>query len=275
MRKNSKLLLICCIIIFFLLVGYFLTLQKNPLDGVHQYKIYYGEPAKDTVKKLSGYPLVIIEPTHYSRKEIEKIQQTGTLVYGYINSMEADRWNKNLFKQFEHQDFYYRDGKRVYLKDWDAYLMDMTSFHYRETLLKEIHQQIEHKQLNGVFLDTVGDIDDFFSEDSKEMKQQQESLILLLKVLERRQLSVIQNWGMETAQKTAPFIDGFMWEDFQHSYIMNDDWSKEWLKKTRWLSDEYGITIFTVSEKEKEKSEQLAEKQGFVHYYAPRDYEEW
>ncbi|MBS2968129.1 endo alpha-1,4 polygalactosaminidase [Metabacillus sp. KIGAM252] len=278
MRKKSTLLLLCFSILLFFLLGYLLNIlnkQKNPLDGVLQYKIYYGEPAKDAVNKLSGYPLVIIEPTYYSKKQIQQIKRNGTLVYGYINSMEADRWNEKLFKQFEKQDFHQRDGERVYLKEWDAYLMDMTSPHYRETLLKEINQQIEDKQLDGVFLDTIGDIDDFFSEDPKEMKQQQESLILLLKVLERRQLSVIQNWGMETAQKTAPYIDGFMWEDFQYSFIMNDDWSREWMEKTRRLSGEYGVKIFTVSEKEKKKSEQLAEKQGFIHYYAPRDYEEW
>ncbi|WP_164462114.1 endo alpha-1,4 polygalactosaminidase [Bacillus sp. FJAT-42376] len=279
MNRKFVLLAGCATLILFIILGsslFLINKQRNQLFEISSYKIYYDEPSRAVVKEMSRYPLVIIEPVYYTKKQIAEIQENGTLVYGYINSMESDKWNEELFRQFEDQDFYRGDhGERVYIKKWDAYLMNMTSDHYRSTLLEEIKNQIIDKQLDGVFLDTVGDIDDYFIDDPKEMGRQQTGLIQLLKELESRQISVIQNWGMRTLQKTAPYIDGFMWEDFQYSEIMMDDWSRKWMKKTRRLAEDYEIEIFTVSEKEKRKSEQLSEDQGFIHYYAPRGYEEW
>ncbi len=92
-------------------------------------------------------------------KNIFQLQRTGTLVYGYINAMEGDKWNKELYHQFKEDDFYKdENGTKIYFEQWDSYMMDMTSFHYQEILMKEIEKQVVQKGLDGVFLDTVGNI---------------------------------------------------------------------------------------------------------------------
>ncbi|MGD6818108.1 endo alpha-1,4 polygalactosaminidase [Metabacillus sp. 113a] len=275
--KKKIIVLICTGAVLMLSFWFFSHSGKpvNPLADVTRYKIYYGSPNEKIIKKLAEFPLVIIEPVFYSGKQISEIQKDGTLVYGYINSMEADRWNHDLFKKFTDQDFFKKDGKKVYIKEWDAYLMDMKSTGYRTKLLNEADKQISDKQLDGVFMDTVGDIDDYFADDPKELNAQQEGLILLFQDLENRGLSIIQNWGMNTAAKTAPYIDGFMWESFQYTKIREDQWSLNWIKKMRGLSDEHGFKIFTVSSKEKAKSAKYSADHGFVHFYTPKDYQEW
>ncbi|WP_018705582.1 putative glycoside hydrolase [Siminovitchia fordii] len=80
-------------------------------------------------------------------------------MYGYINAMEGDKWNKELYHQFKEDDFYKdENGTKIYFEQWDSYMMDMTSFHYQEILMKEIEKQVVQKGLDGVFLDTVGNI---------------------------------------------------------------------------------------------------------------------
>nr|WP_277753212.1 endo alpha-1,4 polygalactosaminidase [Metabacillus mangrovi] len=224
------------------------------------------------MKQLSKYQMVIIEPVFYSAEQISLIQENGTLVYGYVNSMEADLWNKDLYSRFDDGDFYKRNGERIYIEEWNSYLMDMKSSHFREVLLDETEKQIVQKGLDGVFLDTVGNIDDRFSEDRDERTAQQDGLILLLKQLQKKEVSIIQNWGLETVQRTAPYIDGLMWENFEYKEISSDDWSKEWMEKTRHLSRKYRFSVLTVSDRNHKESSRLAREKGFIHFPAPEGY---
>ena len=48
--------------------------------------------------------------------------------------------------------------------------MNLTSTHYQDILLAEIEKQIVQKGLDGVFLDTVGNINSYLPEDEQKGK---------------------------------------------------------------------------------------------------------
>ena len=43
-------------------------------------------------------------------------------MYGYINVMEADKWNTALYQQLKEEDFYRdKQGERMYFAKWDSF----------------------------------------------------------------------------------------------------------------------------------------------------------
>lgn len=249
------------------------------LKNVKTYQYYLSSGNASIGEKMKKVDLVIVEPVEMQDQYIKEAQKNGTLVYGYINAMEADKWNKDLFKQFKEEDFYHdKNGKRKYIAKWDAYLMNMDSKHYQEVLLKEIKKRVVDRKLDGVFFDTVGDIDDEYSGSAQQ--KQREGMVNLMKQVKKQYngLSIAQNWGFETLEKyTGPYVDFIMWEDFNYSEIAHDDWSLEHMEKLKKVRAQYGTQIMAVSFKDKTQSEQLAKKHGFKFLWHPAgsDYNKW
>lgn len=252
--------------------------EQSPLSNVYDYKIYYDAPTPALLQKMTNYDLMIIEPVYYSRAQIEGIQEAGTLVYGYINTMEADRWNTDLFNQLNDDDFFLRDGERVYYSEWDSFLTDITSTHYQNILSNEVQKQIVEKGLDGAFLDTVGNIDNEHNHDPQLAQDQREGMASWMSSVkdEHPELSLMQNWGFDTlTTATSPYVDGIMWESFHFSDIVADEWAQDQIYKLRKTREQQGIEVFTVSQLEGSKSTSFARANRFKHYHSPNSYNEW
>lgn len=247
------------------------AMTSNPLANVESYKIYYDLPTKAKIKKMQQYDLVIIEPVYYTAAQIKELKKNGTKVYGYINTMEADNWNVDFIKQLDESDFFLRNGKRVHYSEWDSYLVDITSSHYRKLLVAEVEKQIVAKGLDGAFLDTVGNIDNEHSGQPKILQEQRNGMSQFMKTIRAKHpsLSLIQNWGFATLQTyTYPYVDGVMWESFNFNVVANDQWSKDRIRELRELDAKYGIKALTVSSTQRPKSASFAEKNGFIHFHS-------
>ena len=48
------------------------------------------------------------------------------------------------------------------IEQWDTYIMNLADEHYRRIVVNKVKQQVIGKGIDGVFLDTAGDIDDYF-----------------------------------------------------------------------------------------------------------------
>ncbi|MEK3728997.1 endo alpha-1,4 polygalactosaminidase [Lysinibacillus sp. FSL W8-0953] len=258
-----------------------LLLAQNPVSSstsiqakiadVKDYKYYLDKGNAAIGKDMTKLDLVIVEPIEMQQKYIDSAQKSGTLVYGYINAMEADKWNKALYHQLNEEDFYRnKQGEKVYFAEWDSYLMDMTSSHYQELLLTEIQKQIVQKGLDGVFLDTVGNINSYLPQD--EQTWQNEAMLSFLQQIKKHnpELSVAQNWGFQTlADYTAPYVDFIMWEDFSYPVVGKDEWSLDMMQKLVHIRDEFGTQVMAISFEDETKSRALAEKFDFKFFYSP------
>ncbi|ODJ59952.1 endo alpha-1,4 polygalactosaminidase [Brochothrix thermosphacta] len=253
--------------------------QAKQLANVSSYRYYLDKETPQMMKKAKNIDMMVIEPLEMNKAAIKKMQKQGTLVFGYVNAMEVDRWNKASYKKMQKEDFYYdKAKKKKYFKEWDSYLVNMTSKHYQELLIKEVQQQVIKKDLDGVFFDTVGNIDDFVP--SKQQKAYRAGMVNVLKTLKKQQpkLLIGQNWGFDTLEKaTAPYVDFIMWEDFNYTELQQDDWAQQQIKRLERIRQKEHVEVFVVSFKDKQKSEKLAKKHHFKFMYNPKGsyYNEW
>ncbi|WNQ10948.1 endo alpha-1,4 polygalactosaminidase [Paenibacillus aurantius] len=251
---------------------------RSALEGITSYKIFYGTPTRNVLDQMKNYQMVIVEPLNYTKEQITQIRKNGTKVMGYINSMEVDKWNKAFLSKMRESDFAHRGGERVYFEEWDSYLTNIASSHYQQLLIDEIRMQITDKGLDGVFFDTVGDIDDQYYDRPAQMAAQQQAMADFFREVKKQNpaLPLIQNWGIGTLlDYTAPYVDGFMWESFDYGTIQKDDWAQEQIQALKALQKRYPITVFTVSFTSKAKSTSYSRSLGLVPYHAAKEYVRW
>jgi len=253
--------------------------MPNPLNKMKSYKVFYDEPTKKIMDQMAAYDVVIVEPLYYTKEMVKEIQAKGVKLYAYVSVMESDSWNKNRMGKIKKEDYYYRNGKKVYFEEWDSYLMNLTSEHYQNVLFEEIQQQGISKGFNGIFLDTVGDIDDqFYYTNKAEYKKQAKSFVLLMdRVIKKHgDVSFIQNWGINLFRDyTHIYMDGMMWEDFEPRNISNDDWAKDRLKDLKTLQKKQDFKVLTLSFSDGRRSKKLSKRYGFIHYHEAKSFNEW
>lgn len=262
----SAMMIGCVMLIWMLLPE---QSMKKRLANSTKFTYYLDKGNAEISKKMQAQDLVIIEPIEMQAQYITDAQQAGTMVYGYINTLEADRWNHAFYEQLKEEDFYHNaKGERLYFEKWDSYATTMTSPHYQELLLAEVEKQVVRKKLDGVFLDTVGNIEDYLPQE-EQVVQQKAMQAFMAKLKERYpDLGIGQNWGFETLQNyTAPYVDFVLWEDFSYDKIAHDDWAQQMIAKLETLREEHALQILTIGFSEPQKSAELAKKHSFLFYY--------
>lgn len=221
----------------------------NPLTNVKNYKIYYGQVNDSEAEQLGNYDMAIVEPHQIKKEHVKKIKETGTLTFGYISIMELPAWNEAFVEKVKASDYLLVDGEKVYVDEWDTYLMDITNTHYQQLLLHEIEKEIIQKQLDGIFLDTVGDIDDFFHENERMTAHLRNGYLELLQTINRKypdQL-LIQNWGFPTLRTVSKdYVDGVMWEGFAKKELTESRWGQKWITFMHALQKKENLAVFTV-----------------------------
>ncbi|WP_167491739.1 endo alpha-1,4 polygalactosaminidase [Exiguobacterium mexicanum] len=250
----------------------------NPLDGVKNYQVYYGHPTAAILKDMQNYDLVIIEPLHYTKAQVEQIKARGTKVLGYISVMEVATWNTGLMSKLQSGDFFTRNGQRVHYSEWDSYLTNIASPHFQGLLLTEIQNQVVAKGIDGVFMDTVGDIDNEHLNNPTVLKQQRDGLVNFLKQARARygDIAMVQNWGFDTLEtSTAPYVDGIMWESFNADTIKSDAWSQNMIKKLQAVDAKHSVKTLTISTRLSADSHKLAKDSGFIHFHEADAYVNW
>lgn len=280
MKKLAVALLSLTLVLFGLggSSTYVSAAKASPFQQVTSYKIFYGKPTTRVFNEMKNYNLVIVEPYHYTKADIERIKKGGTMVMGYVSTMEVASWNQTLLNKCEATDFFLRENEKVRFAEWDSYLMDITSPHYQQILMDEVRNQVAAKGFDGVFLDTVGDIDDQHGNDPVMLTLQQFGMAAFMSEIKTQfpSLYLIQNWGFGTLTGyTAPYVDGFMWENFDYATVAKDQWAQDRMAELHALQKQYPFSVFTVSFSSKAKSTEYAKKQGFIHSHTTKGFDVW
>jgi hypothetical protein len=248
--------------------------SSGPLSHIESYMIYYGTVNEQIINSLKEYDMVVIEPQHFTKQAVNDLQSAGTIVIGYISVMEWPSWNKKRQAALYPSDFYLHQQQRQYFPEWDSYLMDLRQNHYRQVLLDEIANQISSKSMDGIFLDTVGDIEDHL-EESDAANGMLYGYLELLKAVKScyPRLSLIQNRGFYVVEWSAPYLDGFVWENWQGALIKND-WVQDQLGVLKPLR-KAGLQLFSVTCYPQYSDVRESNPGGFVHLSRYGDYAEW
>jgi hypothetical protein len=266
--KKWFLWLILLISVFFIVKGLLTMFWYSPLFQVKTFHILYGSPSDSHLKEIGKKDAAIIESTAFSNEEIDVIKEQGTLLFGYVSLMQLENWNDPLTAQINESDFALVDGQKIYVKEWDTYVMDLREKHYREVLLWKVEKMITERRLHGVFFDTVDDLDYYFRDDPEVLNDMRAGYLDLLKQLQELHpdLLVIQNRGFETYDATSrKYVDGVLWEGFDAQDMTQSKWVKNWLtyfKKEQWWGRVRILTV--VSDEESRKLSETEKFPAFI-----------
>ncbi|MGF7030032.1 hypothetical protein J2T17_000937 [Paenibacillus mucilaginosus] len=250
------------------------TLQaqaKGPLQHIQSFAVYYAEPSEQALAALKKTGLAIIEPQMYTPQQVAGLQEAGTLPAAYLSVMESPSWNETRMGRLQPGDYLLQGGERTHFAAWDSYLMDLRQASYRQVLLDEIGAAAE-KGFTAVFLDTVGDIDEYVQEPALR-EEQRRSYVAFLREVKARFPGVflIQNRGFDSLTASAPYLQGFLWEDWRGEW-RQDEWSAKQVELVRRYQRK-GLAVFAVSSRSEPKDAREAGRLRFVHLETPSGYD--
>ncbi|HEU4962866.1 MAG TPA: hypothetical protein VFV52_03265, partial [Bacilli bacterium] len=151
--------------------------------------------------------------------------------------------------------------------------MDIRHQGYQELLFQEIRTQIVARGMDGVFLDTVADIDEVVADPLSREEMRLAYTTFLKKVRgEFPFLLLIQNRAFETLDHSAPHLDGVLWEDWRGD-LLADPWVQVQLGRLRAHKKPAGLRVFAVSAGLEPIHRETAQAQGFVHLSRPDGYD--
>jgi len=249
------------------------TVSTSPtLKEINNYACYYGP---NEIEKMSQFDAVIFESKQHSKKEINRLKNSGTLAIGYVTIGEDDIFHKNADWYFDHN----KDGEPDKNGIWNSWYADTRSKKWREYIVnKKAKAVLVDKNCDGIFLDTV-DTAQLYCESRNGM-------IKLIKELRDTypKAIIIQNRGFTVIEDSAKYVDGLMYEAFsvhfnfvkkKYNRLPNADlrWSKQMAQNTLApIMKKTGLVVLSLDYAEPEQKQLIqfaydrARYYGFVPY---------
>lgn len=234
---------------YFLLKGLITMFFYEPLFRIDSFHIFYGRPDQEKLEELAQQDAAIIEPTAFTKEDLSYLQKKDVKLFGYVSLMQLENWNEELKQHVVPSDYWLQGDERLYVPDWDTYVMNISEPHYRDVLMHKISTEIAEKQMDGIFFDTVDDLDYYFRDEPATEKAMRVGYKQLLDKVKSTypDLLIIQNRGFESYKAVSrKKVDGILWEGFDKQDIDNSDWAQNWreyLKKEQRFGR---VCVFTV-----------------------------
>lgn len=226
------------LIVFMFLSLSFLALQSQ--DKNRDALICYGDFYP---KKVKGYTYVIIEPSLFSKMDIDILKAQNTFVLAYISLGEVNETASH-FDNIKEETL----GKN---EIWNSYIIDISTDVTKETLSALIDKHLNEKGFDGLFLDNIDNYTKFGPTPEKK-----EDLIIFLESIKTKYADKIlmQNAGLLIVDETKPFIDIIAIESIvtdysfeKKEYQLRDKKDfEERLGELEKITDEYKIPILLV-----------------------------
>lgn len=234
---------------YFLLKGLMAVLLHESLFQVDSFHIFYGHPDQQKLEELSQQDAAIIEPTAFRKEQMDFLQKEDVLLFGYVSLIQLENWNHELKEDVIPSDYWLQDGERLYLSEWDTYVMNISEQHYREVLMQKIRTEIDAKQMDGIFFDTVDDLDFYFRNDPDAEKSMRAGYEQLLDEVRAAfpDLLIIQNRGFDSYKAVSrKKVDGILWEGFDKEELKNSEWAQYWWNYWKKEQRNKQVRVFTV-----------------------------
>ena len=227
--------------------------RKNRMLTAKNYALYYGY---GKVEELSCFDLIIVEPKGFTMPEFKKLRKTNKVLFTYLSIVEVHPTD-SIFQELTEEDLLVVDGEPMRNETFGTYLVNLQSKKWMEYLLGNIHHHIEVLKVDGLFLDTIGDIE-IASIPSSVKKTQLKALINFLHIFKMLYPThlLIQNNGLEAVcLETAPYIDGICWENPSFSSPESKEWADQIVQRLSLLKEEFQLKVLLLVEEAAEQGE--------------------
>lgn len=260
----TLLILLIGLVIFLRLISF----NKNILSKQKNYIITYDGITDSDIRSMAAYDMAILEPLNVTTKQIASLKKENTITYGYQSIFEVERYNHEKISLLEDEDYLYIDEVKQFNQYYQCYYGDIRSPHYREVLLDSIEKNVIEKGFNGVFFDTLDDIEYFIEKPVK--TELFMGYIEFFKLLNTKypNLSIIQNRAFKLyTLGSAAYVDGLMYEDLKYQVLESSqtyEYYNNLIQKLSKTAEENNGVILALSYEELEKNHELAKKLGWL-----------
>jgi len=248
--------------------------KNNRLSRIKSFIVYYGE---GQISTLSSFDAAIIEPNHHKKNSIQKLKSTHTLTFAYLSIFELNPSNPEFsyYEKFALKDPSNPD-KILINQDFLNPYMDLRNKEWTNYLYRKIHLLGNDYSFDGIFLDTLGNIEDTQIPDNIMYAQ----ILALCDFLKRIRkdfpdLLLIQNNGHAVLLNyTIQFIQGICWENPLASTRGEKKLTKAIAKRLESMREKHQICVLLLTEKTSRKPffSRLSKKHNFLYYDAQKDY---
>lgn len=253
------------------------SLRKDRLLLSQNFALYYGY---DQVDLLSRFDMVIVEPKGQNVNNLNRLRKWNTLVFTYLSLMEVHP-NEPIFQQLTEEDFLTIKGKKVINQTFGTYLVNLKSESWIRFLLREIQHRFITLESDGIFIDTIGDVEGLPENDREIQLTAIINLLYVIKLIYPNHL-LIQNNGLEhVCLRTAPYIDGICWENPPVSLSESTEWVRLILNRLLTLKNKWNLKVLLLLEESVEKkrkayikARKIAKENELLLYSAPKNYVE-
>ncbi|WP_314050074.1 endo alpha-1,4 polygalactosaminidase [Peptostreptococcus stomatis] len=158
------------------LLGFFKDRDKK-----NDYGVFLGIE-KTEIHKLDSYKTVVIDPSNFTKSDIDQLHKDNKLVYGYLNIGSIEKFRP-----------YYKNYEKLTLatyENWpDECWIDVTSNDWQEFVVKNLGKKYADKGIDGFFIDNT---DVYYQYPREEIFQ---GLTSIMKGLRDYKLKIIINGG--------------------------------------------------------------------------------
>lgn len=247
--------------------------KNDKLDKARSYVCYYGSVGNAELEALSKYDVVIIDPGFFrsqAKPIIAKLKRKGCIVIGYQSFMEVAEFHR--YKDRVKEDWLLKVDGKLWVPWGKNHALDLNNPMCRKLLVELTKSEALNYGCDGVFMDTLADIDNAtLPEDMR--KKQLDGLDKLLKDLRATypKCILISNWTLQSSLPVvAKYVDIVCWEDFAEKYFDKpNSFCHQVSKKLADFQKKYNFKVYALWSAEKDVAEQqrsakFAESLGYL-----------
>lgn len=252
----------------------------NRTTKYDSFQFYYLWMNDVNIEFLKDFQMVILEPRNSNRQQdyLTQLRDNGTEIFAYQSIMGVD--NPDNIRQLTDDDYISIDGSNPYQPEFGYKYGDIRSENYRNVLLETLERDVISQGYDGVFLDTLDDVNQGAFVNNVNPKTGRvirdelvEGYVEFLRIVKEKHpgLSIIQNRGFEVYLAGGDkYIDTLMFEN-----LRIEDYENPMLK--RWLfdilvekSESSNTIIIAVSYENPEENYEVAKELNWTYTYNNR-----
>lgn len=197
------------------LAGMVMTVFLSGCQSTHQFPAPFGVCYSRLVpEKLVNYRLIVVEPDHYIKHDVDGMKETGAKVIAYVSLGEVhpSRWYFPLADSAGNLL-----GKN---SDWGSHFLNLADPSVKKLFLERIIPNIMASGYDGLFFDTVDAVAPYTSRNYL-----QKDMAGLIKTIREQypDALLIQNAGLFLLDQTAGSINAIAIEDVASHYRFSDN----------------------------------------------------
>lgn len=261
--------------------------KNDRLSSAHSYVVYYGSVKNRELKELAKYDVVIIDPQALgsdAKAKIAWLKRNGCFVIGYLSYMEVADWHR--YKDRVPQEWNLKINGKIWTPWGNNRVIGLDNPAWRKLLVELTKSEVIDYGCDGVFMDTLGDIENHTIPKAMQRKQLK-GLEMLMKELRTvyPEFVFVGNWTIHvTLPVMAKYADIICWENFQAKFFEKGNeayvFVTEVQKNLDVMRRKYGFQVYALwtspnydgLRDDQRKMANLARSFGYLPYYCVGDY---